>query len=155
VAQNGADWLIAIMMNISQQQRFLARNANQLEHGRCWHASQRGSISGRNTKNPQYSVQLWRLYCSPPARTKDTGTSQPTHSTLQSRMHCIISGPPPLFLSMANCARLSESAHNHPQKLGTTMSLSIDAALHWTTLNRKEVVAKLLPPIPAARSAAE
>ena len=44
------------------------------------------------------------------------------------------------------------------QKLGAVMSLSIDAALHWTTLSRKEV-AKVLPKltirIPGARSAAK
>ena len=47
---------------------------------------------------------------------------------------------------------------NFMQKSGTIMSLSIDAALHWLIMSRKEV-AKVLPKltirIPGARSAAK
>ena len=47
--------------------------------------------------------------------------------------------------SIANCI----------QKSATAMSLSIDAALHWTTMNQKEVAKLLLIRIPGARSAAK
>ena len=50
------------------------------------------------------------------------------------------------------------SVPNSAQKSETTMSPSIEAALHWTTLNRKgvaNVLSKLTIRIPGARSAAK